>query len=183
MEATRRRLTGKQAETVDRLTKAAVTVLGREGFAGTTIRLIAAEAGIGTATAYTYFSSKEHVIAEVYWRRLAGMPPVELPDGDAATRAIAVLRQAAVLVADEPALAAAIGQALLGGDPDVAHLRLRIGSELRSRLLEAVGPENAENLSYLELLYYGAMLQAGMGYLPYAEVAEQLEGGTRRLLA
>lgn len=30
-EATRRRLTGKQADTVDKLTKAAVEVLAREG--------------------------------------------------------------------------------------------------------------------------------------------------------
>ncbi|MRH91311.1 TetR family transcriptional regulator [Nocardia sp. SYP-A9097] len=183
MEATRRRLTGKQAETVERLSRAAVTVLTREGYAGTTIRLIAAEAGIGTATAYTYFSSKEHLIAEVYWRRLAAMPPAELPDADNATRAIAVLRQAAMLVADEPALAAAIGQALLGSDPDVAHLRVRIGGELRTRLVEAVGSENAESLEYLELLYYGAMLRAGMGHMSYTDVADRMEKCIHLLLA
>lgn len=183
LEATRRRLTGKQAETVDRLSRAAVTVLTREGYAGTTIRLIAAEAGIGTATAYTYFSSKEHLIAEVYWRRLAAMPPSELPDADNATRAIEALRQASMLVADEPALAAAIGQALLGSDPDVAHLRLRIGGELRARMVEAVGSENTESLEVLELLYYGAMLRAGMGHLPYNDVADRIEKYIHRLLA
>ncbi|WP_143860798.1 TetR family transcriptional regulator, partial [Nocardia cerradoensis] len=56
VEATRRRLSGKQADTVDKLTRAAVEVLSREGFAGMTIRLVAAAAGVGTATAYTYFS-------------------------------------------------------------------------------------------------------------------------------
>ncbi|WP_067520716.1 TetR/AcrR family transcriptional regulator [Nocardia uniformis] len=183
MEATRRRLTGKQAETVDRLTTAAVQVLTREGFAGTTIRLIAAEAGVGTATAYTYFSSKEHLISEVYWRRLTALPPAELPDADGATRALAVLRQAAMLVADEPALAAAVGQALLGNDPDVAHLRLRIGGELRTRLTHALGTDDTEDLECLELLFYGAMLQAGMGHLSYAEVADRMEKCARRLLA
>lgn len=182
MEATRRRLSGKQAETVERLAKAAVAVLTREGYAGTTIRLIAAEAGVGTATAYTYFSSKEHLIAEVYWRRLIAVTPEELPDADAATRAVAVLRQAAMLVADEPALAAAMSQAMLGNDPDVSHLRLRIGGELRARLTEALGSENTEDLEYMELLYYGAMLQAGMGHLSYAEVADRMERCTRRLL-
>jgi len=34
VEATRRRLSGKQADTVDKLTRAAVEVLSREGFAG-----------------------------------------------------------------------------------------------------------------------------------------------------
>lgn len=61
-EATRRRLTDKQADTVERLTTAAVEVLAREGYSGTTIRLVAATAGVGAATAYTYFSSKEHLI-------------------------------------------------------------------------------------------------------------------------
>lgn len=183
LEATRRRLTGKQAETVERLTKAAVVVLAREGYAATTIRLVAVEAGVGTATAYTYFSSKEHLIAEVYWRRLVAAPLEELPDADIATRAIVVLRQAATLVVDEPELAAAMGQALLGNDPDVAHLRLRIGGELRSRLAAAVGSENTEDLEFLELLYYGAMLQAGMGHLSYSEVADRMEKCTRRLLS
>ncbi|MFE6925831.1 TetR/AcrR family transcriptional regulator [Nocardia sp. NPDC057663] len=182
MEATRRRLTGKQAETVARLTSAAVVVVAREGYAATTIRLIAAEAGVGTATAYTYFSSKDHIIAEVYWRRFAAAEPEELPDADAATRAIAVLRQVSTLVADEPALAAAMSQALLGEDPDVAHLRVRIGMALHERLVEALGSENTEDLEDLELLYYGAMLQAGMGHLTYAAVADRLERCARRLL-
>lgn len=182
LEATRRRLTGKQAETVERLTTAAVEVLTREGYAGTTIRLIAAEAGVGTATAYTYFSSKEHLVSEVYWRRLAALAPIDLPDADGATRALAVLRQAALLMADEPALAAAVSQALLGNDPDVAHLRVRIGGELRARLSQALGAAATEDLECLELLFYGAMLQAGMGHLSYAEVAERMEKCARRLL-
>ena len=36
--------------------------------------MVAAEAGVGAATAYTYFSSKEHLVAEVFWRRLAASP-------------------------------------------------------------------------------------------------------------
>ncbi|WP_258008604.1 helix-turn-helix domain-containing protein, partial [Rhodococcus sp. ENV425] len=60
LESTRRRLTEKQADTVDRLTRAAVEVLREEGFAGLTVRNVAARAGVAPATAYTYFSSKEH---------------------------------------------------------------------------------------------------------------------------
>src|ERR1700723_2132197 len=65
LESTRRRLTAKQADTVDRLGRAAVDLLGREGFAGLTVRRVAAQAGVGAATAYTYFSSKGHLGAEV----------------------------------------------------------------------------------------------------------------------
>ncbi|MGW6728553.1 TetR/AcrR family transcriptional regulator [Nocardia sp. NPDC055029] len=183
IEATRRRLTEKQADTVDRLTVAAVEVLSREGYSGTTIRLVAAAAGVGTATAYTYFSSKEHLISEVFWRRLVAMPPLDDRDADPTTRVVAVLRQVSMLVADEPALAGAVSSALLGDDPDVQHLRLRIGKEIRHRLAQALGTKDPEQLAALELLYSGALLQGGMGLLSYAEVADLLEVCARRMLA
>lgn len=73
-ESTRRRLTQQQAETVDRLTAAAITVLRDKGFADLTVRMVAAEAGVAAATAYTYFSSKSHLVAELFWRRLDAVP-------------------------------------------------------------------------------------------------------------
>ncbi|MDR7170938.1 AcrR family transcriptional regulator [Nocardia kruczakiae] len=184
MEATRRRLTEKQADTVDRLTKAALEVLSREGFAGLTVRMVAAAAGVGTATAYTYFSSKEHLVAEVFWRRLAADAPPEPEAGaDRTTRVVAVLRQIAMLVADEPALAGAVTSALLGTDPDVAHLRTRIGTEIRRRLLDALGPDaDPDVVETLELLYAGALVRAGVGYASYAEIADRLEKSALQVL-
>src|ERR1700710_927934 len=114
LESTRRRLTAKQADTVDRLGKAAVDLLNREGFAGLTVRRVAAEAGVGAATAYTYFSSKEHLVAEVFWRRLAASPPSSHTVADPAVRVIEVLRHIAMLVADEPEFAGAVTNAMLG---------------------------------------------------------------------
>ena len=182
MEATRRRLTEKQADTVDRLTRAALEVLSREGFAGLTVRMVAAAAGVGTATAYTYFSSKEHLVAEVFWRRLAATQPPP-GDGDPTAGAIAVLRQIAMLVADEPALAGAVTSALLGTDPDVAHLRTRIGTEIRKRLLNALGPDaDLDIVETLELLYAGALVRAGVGYASYVEIADRLEKSALQVL-
>jgi len=182
MEATRRRLTEKQADTVDRLTRAALEVLSREGFAGLTVRMVAAAAGVGTATAYTYFSSKEHLVAEVFWRRLAATQPPPA-DGESTARVIAVLRQIAMLVADEPALAGAVTSALLGTDPDVAHLRTRIGTEIRKRLLNALGPDaDLDIVETLELLYAGALVRAGVGYASYVEIADRLEKSALQVL-
>jgi AcrR family transcriptional regulator len=182
MEATRRRLTEKQADTVDRLTRAALEVLSREGFAGLTVRMVAAAAGVGTATAYTYFSSKEHLVAEVFWRRLAATQPPPA-DGEPTARVIAVLRQIAMLVADEPALAGAVTSALLGTDPDVAHLRTRIGTEIRKRLLNALGPDaDLDIVETLELLYAGALVRAGVGYASYVEIADRLEKSALQVL-
>jgi len=140
LESTRRRLTAKQADTVDRLGRAAVDLLSREGFAALTVRRVAAEAGVGAATAYTYFSSKEHLVAEVFWRRLAASPPAAHDSDDAATRVVDVLRHISLLVADEPEFACAVTNALLGKDPDVEVLRLRIGRDIRDRLAAALGP-------------------------------------------
>ncbi|SRX95034.1 TetR family transcriptional regulator [Rhodococcus jostii RHA1] [Mycobacterium shimoidei] len=182
-ESTRRRLTAKQADTVDRLGHAALHVLSREGFAGLTIRMVAAEAGVGTATAYTYFASKEHLVAEVFWRRLATTPVPPDNSPDPADRVIGVLRHISLLLADEPELAAAVTNALLGKDPEVKHLRLRIGQEVHQRLVTALGPEAAPDVvESLELLYAGALVHAGMGYGSYAQIAERLESSARLLL-
>jgi AcrR family transcriptional regulator len=176
MEATRRRLTEKQADTVDRLTRAALDVLSREGFAGLTVRMVAAAAGVGTATAYTYFSSKEHLVAEVFWRRLAATQAPLTDSADPTARVVAVLRQIAMLVADEPALAGAVTSALPGTAPDVAHLRTRIGIEIRKRLMDALGPDAVLDIvETLELLYAGALVRAGVGYSSYVEIADRLE--------
>ena len=184
MESTRRRLTAKQADTIQRLSDAALAVLAREGFGGLTIRLVAAEAGIGAATAYTYFSSKEHLVAEVFWRRLASSTPPQTDRRPPVERVTAVLRHIALLVADEPEFAGAVTNALLGRDPDVELLRDRIAREIRRRLADAVGADaDPGRLEALELLYTGALVHAGMGYVSYAEIADRLEISARLLFA
>lgn len=183
LESTRRRLTEKQADTVDRLTRAAVEVLREEGFAGLTVRTVASRAGVAPATAYTYFSSKEHLVAEVFWRRLAATPEPADIVGSTADRVSAVLRNIAMLMDDEPELAGAVTSALLGRDPDVEHLRGRIGLDIRERLSVALGAGgDPDVLEALELLYAGALVRAGMGYGTYAKLADRLETSARLLL-
>jgi len=182
-ESTRRRLTAKQADTVERLGRAAVELLNREGFAGLTVRRVAAEAGVGAATAYTYFSSKEHLVAEVFWRRLSASPPARHESDDPATRVIEVLRHIASLVADEPEFSAAVTSALLGRDPDVEALRQRIGRDVRERLIAALGPQtDFDVIESLELAYIGAMAWVGMGYSSYDDMTRRLEKSARLLL-
>jgi AcrR family transcriptional regulator len=183
LESTRRRLTAKQADTVERLGRAAVEVLSREGFAGLTVRRVAAEAGVGAATAYTYFSSKEHLVAEVFWRRLAAAPPPGPESTDPATRVIEALQHIAQLVADEPEFAGAVTTALLGRDPDVDVLRQRIGRDIRNRLAAALGPDtDPDVIESLEMLYAGALVRAGMGHESYADIARRLEKSARLML-
>lgn len=183
LESTRRRLSARQADTVDRLGQAALDLIAREGFAGMTVRRVAAAAGVGAATAYTYFSSKEHLVAEVFWRRLAQSPEVAHESPDAVTRVVEVLWHIALLVADEPEFAGAVTTALLGKDPDVAVLRLRIGRDIRDRLSAALGPgTDPDVVESLEMLYAGALVRAGMGAGSVQEVAGRLEKSARLML-
>jgi AcrR family transcriptional regulator len=177
-EATRRRLSPRQAETVRRLGDAAVAELSHVGFDRLTVRNVARRAGIAPATAYTYFTSKGHLVAEVFWRRLRALPdtPVDA-ESPAADRAGAALRDLAVFVASEPALSASCTPALLGADPDVRHLRDRIGTELHRRLaaaLAAGGDPVDDIVVALELMVAGALLRAGMGHMSYDDLADAL---------
>ncbi|UBU09261.1 TetR/AcrR family transcriptional regulator [Nonomuraea gerenzanensis] len=185
MESTRRRLSDRQADTVRRLTDAAVEEVRATGFDGFTVRNVARRAGVAPATAYTYFTSKNHLIAEVFWRRLRALPPIPPAPEEPRERVIAVLREIALLVSDEPELAAACTTALLGTDPDVRELRLRIGRTVHRRLLAALrpglapgaerpSPEQTRVLNALEFAYAGALVHAGMGYSSYAEMADRL---------
>ncbi len=184
-ESTRRRLSAQQAETVARLTDAAVDVLNDEGFDGLTVRVVAKRAGVAPATAYTYFSSKSHLVAEVFWRRLADGVPDPDPALDPADRVAAVLRDVSLVVAGEGQLGGAVTVALLGTDPDVEHLRLRIGGFIRQRLTQAleVDPENpGPVVDALEMLYAGGLVHAGMGHLSYEQTSERLVAAAHLLM-
>ena len=67
-EAPRRWLTERQAEAVDQLVDAAEAEVEASGYDGLSVRNVARRAGVAPATAYTYFSSKDHLLAELLWR-------------------------------------------------------------------------------------------------------------------
>lgn len=172
----RRDLQGRQAERVDALVEATVAELRSHGYEGLTVRNVARRAGVAAATAYSYFGSKDHLVAEVFWRRIDALP-TEPPVGTTAVaRTQATLRTLAQAVAAEPELAAASTTALLAGDPDVHRLRSRVGGAFNSRLATALGPgADPAVLRALNLALAGALLQAGMGYFSYDELADRMD--------
>lgn len=175
-EPVRRHLSERQADTVAKLTDAAVEEVRGTGYEGLTVRNVAKRAGVAPATAYTYFASKDHLVAEVFWRRLQTQIPTEPDAGaDAGARVTAAIGDLAGLVGDEPELAAAVTTAMLASDPDVERVRDQIGAEVAERLQRALGPDLDEaRLDALQLSLWGAMLSAGMGYFPHAQLAERM---------
>ncbi len=181
-ESPRRTLSPRQSETVDRLVDAAVVELRAVGFDDLTIRNVARRASVAPATAYNYFSSREHLVTELFWRRLVDTPQHRVDRRrSAVNRVSATLVDLAMVVSDEPELSAACTQAMLGADPEVALLRERIGLEMHRRLLDALGEPDAPRterdatvLRSLEIAISGSLLQTGMGYLSYDELPDRL---------
>src|SRR5438874_1967311 len=184
IEAPRRTLSARQAIAVERLVEAAVREIRAKGYEGLTVRNVAARACVAPATAYTYFASKDHLVTEVFWRRLRALPePAFAGKRSAPVRVAESLRDVVLLVSNEPALAAACTTAMLASDPDVKRLRDRIGAQIRHRIKLALGANgDPSELRALELAVSGAMLQAGMGHLRYADLPKRLEEFSKLLL-
>lgn len=178
-EPTRRRLSERQVSTVASLVEAATHELREHDYDGLTVRNVARRAGVAPATAYTYFTSKDHLVAEVFWRRMQALDEPHIDRRrTASARVSAALADLALLVADEPALAAAVSIAMLGNDPDVIVLRERIGAGMRARIVAALGSHaDPAVVTTLELLITGALLRAGMGYLAYTDLPALLAEG------
>jgi AcrR family transcriptional regulator len=177
-EAPRRLLTERQAQVVLSLTDAAVEQIRAAGYDGLTVRNVAARAGVAPATAYTYFASKDHLVAEAFWRRVRALPEPRIDNRRAASQRVrAALKDLTSLLASEPELAAASTTAMLASDPDVKHIRDRVGAVIRQRLALALalGDDDGEQvLMALELTVGGAMIRAGMGHLDYADLPERV---------
>ncbi len=176
VEATRRRLSPRQAEVVAQLVQAAVDEVEDVGYAGLTVRNVARRAGVAPATAYNYFSSKDHLLAEVLWRGLQTLPDLEAdhqrPVHD---RVFEAVRAMVLLTTGSPALVDASNQALLSGNPDVKHLRDLIGREIHHRLAVAVGPDvDPMVVRVLQRSFAGALLEAGTGHLSSLDIPEFL---------
>lgn len=161
--------------TAERLLEAGREELRAVGHQTLTIRMVAQRAGVSSATAYTYLESKNRLYAELFWRFL--VEDERVPEGaDAVARVRSVTRNLANRLAEAPELAAAVTPALLGPDPEVDELRLRIGSEFVRRFRDALGAKaDAAVLEALALAFSGALLQAGMGLMTYAEMADRLD--------
>jgi AcrR family transcriptional regulator len=173
-EPVRQVVEGRRADTVRRLLDATVEELRAVGFPTLTVRSVAKRAEVSPATAYTYFSSKEHLVTAVFWKKVQALPPSEGDrSGHPATDVTSVVGSIARLLADEPALAHACTLAMLTEHQEVRRLRDQIGREIYARLADTlgVGTDPATQRAVLTA-FVGAMVLAGSGYLRFDEVAE-----------
>jgi len=172
----RRELHSRQADTLDRLLSAARVELDDAGHELLTIRTVATRAGVSSATAYNYFASRDHLFAELFWRHLATSDQPRLTGRSSTRRLQQTTRHLAETIASAPALAAAATKSLLGTDPAVEQLRVRIGTVFADRFRTAIGdPVDPHVLETLLFAFSGALLQTGMGLFTYPELADRLD--------
>jgi AcrR family transcriptional regulator len=165
----------RQEETFRKLVDAAFETLRESSYASLTVRAVAARAEVAPATAYTYFSSKNHLVAEVYLDLVRQVPYFTDVNETRAHRVQQALRSLALVVADEPEVAAACTTALLSNDDAVRPVRERIGAEIHQRIKSALGPgADGRTISALEMSYFGALVHAGSGVLSYRQIADRL---------
>lgn len=169
-------LNPRQAETVEKLLLAGEAELEEVGPEALTIRTVAQRAGVSPATAYTYLASKNHLFAELFWRRIVTDVGPEPVGETAVDRIRMVTRHLSAMLGRSPHLATAANMALLGTDPEVERLRLVIGAEFVSRFRDAIGePADPRVVETLTLAFSGALLQAGMGLMTYDELSQRLD--------
>jgi AcrR family transcriptional regulator len=166
----------RQEETFRKVLTAGAEMLRESSYADLTVRAVAARAKVAPATAYTYFSSKNHLIAEVYLDLMGQVPYFTDVNDSTPARVEKALRAMTLMIADEPAIAAACTTALLSSnDPAVNTVRDRIGAEIHRRIRSAMGPDaDPRTVSALEMTYFGALVHAGSGYVSYREIADRL---------
>ena len=159
----RRSLSERQAEVMERLVAAAAEEAEERPYGEITVRTIAKRAGVAPATAYTYFSGKDHLLAEVLWRRMQASPhlvDINLPLADRVAATVRTMGFGAM----GPAAVAVCTTALLGDGPDVKRVRARVGVEIGRRFAAALGSDaDPAVLEVLQVTYIGAMLERGHG--------------------
>jgi len=174
-------LSERQSATVLALLDAGLEEVGEVGFEKLTVRSVAQRAGVTHTTAYSYFTSKSHLISELHWRQTQAMPPPEVPaDESFVGRVRAAFEAPAAALAGDPVMSRAVFMAIISDEPEVRRLRAAVGGELIGRLRTALGPyDDPDLVSTLFLAYSGAMMLVGTGTRDFLEVTPRMEAVAR----
>lgn len=126
-----------------KILEAALSVFAGSGFAGGSIRQIAAAVGINSATMYAHYPSKGHVLAELvsigHQELLTRLTDALAAAADNAPEQLTALVRAHVLVhADYPLLAVITNDELHALPPELAAPALRLRADCRKMLLDVL---------------------------------------------
>jgi AcrR family transcriptional regulator len=184
-------LTDNQRARRQRVIDAGLTLLKRRDYESIQVKDVAEEAGVALGTVYHYFSSKEHIFAEVLvkWaatlrtsitrRPLAG----DSPEGkltEALHRSVRAFQR-------QPQLARLVASLQLSADPFAAEILGRMDTETTGiylELLDGVDPEVASTIVRTAESVLDSSLRAwSAGRLPINELYDHLTEAVALLFA
>ncbi len=164
----------KGERTRERILEAALALFARQGFAGATMRDIAAEAGCSLGLAYRYFARKEDMVLALYDRLAQEL----IDEADRLPKSSLAHRWAAIEIADlerlaphRDALAALFGAGLspdaptqvLGGA--TAEIRDRVRGVFAQVVVGASDTPKRDQSAEITTLFYAAHLSLVLFYL------------------
>jgi AcrR family transcriptional regulator len=185
-----RRLTPAQSERRERLREAARELAHEGGYAAVTIRSVAERAGVGLATVYRYFSSKDHLIAEVHAhesRALVAELAAHPPGGETKVERVEGVFHRILEVADANLnLSAAAIAAVTSGDPAANSPEYWQEMVMIPYLDAALGGESAESRAevaeILGHLLFSLMIGLTAGRLKLDKAKEIMSRSLRLIL-
>ncbi len=182
--------TTAQGARLERLREATRALASEGGYAAVTMRSVAERANVGPATVYRYFSSKDHLIADVHARRtldiiaeLEAKPPRHKRPAD---RVSAVFRRMLVATADDLPLASAGVAAITSGDPTASASDFWSEVAMPSYLNIALGDSKVGDRAALgELLghvFFSLMCGMAVGRMSLGEAEQSMDRAVQLVL-
>jgi len=186
-----RRLGAAQVERRDRLLEAAGSLASEGGYAAVTMRAVADRAQIGLATVYRYFSSKDHLIAEVHavrGARVARELQQSPPTGQSAEeRVVRVCEHLITIVSQDLNIASAGVMALTSGDPAASSSEQWQTMVVRPCMEAAFGDSDVGNRAEIcEIfghLIFAVMIGLTTGIHDRSSAMALLESAAKRMLS
>ncbi|MGA7051705.1 MAG: helix-turn-helix domain-containing protein [Mycobacterium sp.] len=173
--ASRRRKRAAE-EASARLLDAAVELLRETSFDAVTVGEVAVRAGVPEASAARLFSSMNELVVEICLRRIRAVDLTADATRGSIDRVAAQLSRMMLVVAEEPAVAAACAAVFLDSGPTVDRAHEQIGLEIHRLIASAVGPGSwPEVITTLELVFSGALIQAAAGTMSFQRAADRVE--------
>ena len=160
-----------------------VEVLRDTPFEDLTVASVAARADVPPATAADLFTSENDLIVEVCLRRINAIDVATGANYGSIARVAAQLSQMMLVVAEEPAIAAACAAVFLDSGPTADRAHEQIGLQIHQLISSAVGPGSwPEVITTLELVFSGALIQAAAGTMTFQQAADRVETAVSLIL-
>lgn len=174
---------GKRSERIDLLVDAAVQEIRESGYEAFTVRRAAQRAGVAPATAYTYFASKDHLIAEAFWRHAKTVKADPSHRTTPASGMLAVAQQIMSVWESEYALSSAARRAFSAREADVVRIGRQLHEFMKEGLAAAAGVDTDPRIvNVLILVLKGAFQVVCDGEKRFSRAAQDVAAAIELLL-